>query len=143
MHSKWVFVIPGALILFFLSCGLFDTSFSIDTDWEEFTVFYAELGHRPDNEESWVLGRIDSNLGYVRGNVQWQPLIQRLRHKVTSLWWHVEGTRYPSANAAAEALGVSRDTIRNWCQGNLDRKTRMRGEPKAGCWAEPQYPKSE
>ena len=120
-----------------------DLCVPLEPDWEDFAVFYADLGCRPDAEESWVLGRIDSNLGYVRGNVQWQPLIHRLRHKVTSLWWHIEGTRYPSANAAAEALGVSRGTIRNWCQGNLDRKTRMRGEPKKGCWAEPQYPESE
>ena len=80
-----------------------DLCVPLEPDWEDFAVFYADLGCRPDAEESWVLGRIDSNLGYVRGNVQWQPLIHRLRHKVTSLWWHIEGTRYPSANAAAEA----------------------------------------
>ena len=120
-----------------------DLCVPLEPDWEDFAVFYADLGCRPDAEESWVLGRIDSNLGYVRGNVQWQPLIHRLRHKVTSLWWHIEGTRYPSANAAAEALGVSRDTIRNWCQGKWDRKTRMRAGRKAGCWSEPQFPKSE
>ena len=116
-----------------------DLGVSLEPDWEDFASFYADLGDRPADEKSWVLGRIDSNQGYVRGNVQWQPLIQRLRHKVTSLWWHIEGTRYPSANAAAEALGVSRGTIRNWCQGNLDRKTGMRGERRAGCWTELQY----
>ena len=120
-----------------------DLGVPLEPDWENFAVFYAELGRRPDDEESWVLGRIDSNLGYVRGNVQWQPIKQRMRHKVTSLCWHVEGTRYPSANAAAEALGLSRTMIRNWCQGYLDRKTRKRGECKQGCWTEPQYPKSE
>jgi hypothetical protein len=45
-----------------------DLCLPLEPDWEEFTVFYAELGHRPDKEESWVLGRIDSDLGYVRGS---------------------------------------------------------------------------
>jgi hypothetical protein len=76
-----------------------DLYVSLEPDWEDFAVFYADLGCRPDAEESWVLGRIDSDLGYVRDNVQWQPLIHRPRHEVTSLRWHIEGTRYPSANA--------------------------------------------
>ena len=115
----------------------------LEPDWEDFGVFLVDLGHRPDEDETWVLGRMNSALGYVRGNVQWQSFMQRYRHKVTSLWWHVHGERFPSANAAAEALGVSRDTIYTWCQGPRDRKTRKRVGPRAGCWAEPQFPESD
>jgi len=112
----------------------------LEPDWDDFEVFFVELGPRPDEDKDWVLGRINSELGFVRGNVQWQPLIRRLQHKSTSLWWHVDGERFPSANAAAEALDVSRATIRNWCQGLWDRKARKRGKRKAGCWTEPQFP---
>jgi hypothetical protein len=112
----------------------------LEPAWEDFRVCFADLGRRPDEEGKWVLGRINSELGYVRGNVQWQPLLHRQRHKVTSLWWHVHGERFSSANAAAEALGVSRGTIRNWCQGPRDRKTGKRSGPRVGCWAEPQFP---
>ena len=120
-----------------------ETHVPVEPDWEDFAVFYADVGQRPDEEGNWVLGRIDSDLGYVRGNVEWQLFIERQRHKRTSLWWYVHGTRYPSANVAAEAFGVSIGTICNWCQGPRDRKTRKRGKPKDGCWAELQFPESE
>ena len=120
-----------------------DLPVPFEPDWEDFSAFYADVGERPEGDEQLVLGRIDSTLGFVRGNVEWQLMTERQRHKLNSLWWYVDGVQYPSASAAADAYGVSRKTISNWCQGPPNRKTGKRGDPKPGCWCEPQYPEYE
>jgi hypothetical protein len=37
-----------------------------------FEAFSKEVGERPNNTDSWTVGRIDNNEGYVYGNIRWE-----------------------------------------------------------------------
>lgn len=42
-------------------------------EWlEDFLLFYSYIGDPPNREPRWSLGRIDNNIGYYPGNIEWQ-----------------------------------------------------------------------
>ena len=45
----------------------------VDPDFiNDFKAWLDHVGRRPDDGQRWSIGRIDNNLGYVRGNMEWQ-----------------------------------------------------------------------
>lgn len=70
-------------------------------DWKEnFLSFYEAVGEAPCNSKDWSIDRIDTNKGYVPGNVRWARQIQQTRNR-----------RKPSNNTTG-VMGVYWRTIR-------------------------------
>ena len=46
---------------------------AVDPDFvNDFKAWLEHVGRRPDDGQRWSIGRIDNNLGYIRGNMEWQ-----------------------------------------------------------------------
>lgn len=70
---------------------------------DDFAVFAAYVGADPG--KGWDVGRIDNDLGYVPGNVEWQTETKNARNKRTTFWVDYKGRRM-SLIEAAELAGV-------------------------------------
>jgi hypothetical protein len=80
---------------------------SVDPRWDDFNVFLADMGERPDGMD---LDRIDNNGNYEPGNCRWVTRSTNLRNtRRTCVVW-LDGVSM-SVTEAAERIGVSRGTI--------------------------------
>ncbi len=50
----------------------FDRGLVLAPEFRTFAGFFAVLGPKPAGPTRWTVGRVDNNLGYVLGNVEWQ-----------------------------------------------------------------------
>lgn len=48
---------------------------------DSFEVFINHLGEMPKDGKRYTLGRIDNDVGYVRGNLRWETSYQQARNK--------------------------------------------------------------
>ena len=71
-----------------------------DPSWEDFDVFYAELGSRP---EGTTLDRIDNTRGYYPGNCRWASYaVQRQNQEIQVK---------PRSDSSTGIRGVSKETF--------------------------------
>lgn len=61
---------------------------NVSEELSTFEGFLAVLGERPLGAS---LGRIDNDLGYFPGNVQWEGSVQNARNKSTTRWIEIDG----------------------------------------------------
>lgn len=52
----------------------------VDSHFEYFPHFLAEIGEKPDDIEVWTVGRIDNNKSYEPGNVRWETRAEQARN---------------------------------------------------------------
>lgn len=71
---------------------------------DDFAAFAAYMGEDPG--KGWDVGRIDNDIGYAPGNVEWQTEKQNARNKRTTYWVEYQGRRMCLAEAA-EIAGVN------------------------------------
>lgn len=91
---------------------------TICPEWiASFEEFFAHIGPRPVGT---TLDRIDNSRSYEPGNVRWATNKEQAANRRDTWIVEIHGTRYPSAEAAALAHGVSTTTIRRWCEGFVD-----------------------
>lgn len=57
----------------------FDRGIVLAAELQTFEGFYSLLGPKPLGPTRWTVGRIDNNLGYVPGNVEWQTYNSQAR----------------------------------------------------------------
>ena len=96
--------------------------------------FFDDMGFP---EEGLSLDRIDTNGPYSPENCRWATDSEQCRNSRQSRRWHINGVMYETALDAANALGVSKSTIRKWCLGKQD--SNVWYPPKSGCWSELLY----
>ncbi len=58
-----------------------DRGITMHPDFENFDIFYKEIGPKPDDGQIWSVGRIKNNLGYTYGNIRWETPDQQSRNK--------------------------------------------------------------
>jgi len=108
---------------------------SVCDSWANSVVcFVNDMGRCPDG---YQIDRIDNNKGYSLDNCRWASRKTNTRNTPRSKRWVVDGKTYGSAQAAADAIGVSATTIRHWCQGRINRGKRF--GPKEGCSSAKKY----
>lgn len=101
---------------------------------DSFESFFKDMGVRPKNSE---LDRVDNNGNYSKENCRWATRRKNTTNTRRSKWWFINGTKYESAPHASIALGVPKQTIRNWCNGYYSRD--IWHEPKHGCYCKSKY----
>lgn len=105
-------------------------------EWrDDFVNFHNDMGVRPSM--SHEIDRTDNDDIYTKSNCKWVLKITNARNKKNSKWWYVHGVRYESLTHAAEALGVTYNVIKKWCDGRTDGGYTY--PPKDNCWSEKKY----
>lgn len=91
---------------------------SICERWLESVVnFVDDMGNRPSDKHQ--LDRIDNNGDYTPENCRWVLPIVNSKNKRNSKFWFVNGVVYDDIATAAKSENVSRQTIKNWCDGKF------------------------
>lgn len=104
----------------------FDRGISVCKEWRDFESFKAwalSNGYC----DSLTIDRIDGDRGYSPENCRWTSMTKQNENKRASYWWHINGSVFPSARAAAMANGVGETTISRW----------VRARPE--CWKVSKY----
>ncbi len=96
---------------------------STHPDWDDFEVFYAAVGERP---EGLTLERIDNNKNYEPGNVCWATRKEQTRNREISVtityksetktlaeWSEITGIAYHTLKARIRRLGYSPEEALN------------------------------
>lgn len=104
---------------------------SVCDRWQSFDNFLADMGMRPSENHS--IDRRDNNGSYEPSNCYWATQDEQCINRRCSYTFIIRGQSFPSAKEAANAFGVTTQTIREWTKGK-------RGNPpKAGCVAIKKY----
>lgn len=105
----------------------------VHEEWQHsFQSFYSHIGPRPAGTS---IDRIDTRGNYVPGNVRWATSSEQSRNRTSSRRWFINGVRFDSIDLAAEAFGVSTQTISRWAHGSFDARRGTTRPPKDGCYS--------
>lgn len=85
--------------------------------------FVEDMGLRPSDKHQ--LDRIDNNKGYYKENCRWVLSIINNKNKRNSKYWIINGVVYDDINTASKKENVSKQTIKNWCDGKLKKGVLM------------------
>lgn len=108
---------------------------TICPEWDDVERFVADMGLRPSKHHQ--IDRIDNTKGYSKENCRWVERKPQMQNTRISKWWWVYGVRYASLSEAADAVGVTSNRIKAWCEGRTDGGRVY--PPKANCWSEKKY----
>lgn len=86
---------------------------------ESFESFFEEVGRCPSGKYS--IDRIDTRLGYKKGNMRWASRSEQQTNKINSYYVFIKGIRFNSLVEAAKYYGVAIQTVHKWCRGYWDR----------------------
>ncbi len=78
---------------------------------ENFLDFLSEIGRMPDDGKRYTCGRIDNNLGYVRGNIRWETYEQQNRNR---------GRQYKNKSGVAGVWQEDNNGAPRWVAGWYD-----------------------
>ena len=110
----------------------------VSDEWSTFEAFARDMGEPP---EGMSLDRIDNNGPYSPDNCRWATQSEQARNSRQSRRWFVDGVMYETAQDAADAVGVTKSTIRGWCNGRIENGVRK--PPKPGCWSDYAYARED
>jgi len=74
----------------------------VDPAWSDLKIFIQDLGDRPSEQHR--LHKIDSNLGYIRGNVVWRKM---LKHDPEQQAWHIRNPDKVKNNKLRHKFGIT------------------------------------
>jgi hypothetical protein len=108
---------------------------TVDPAFDSFETFLSEIGPRP---EGTTLDRIDTRFGYRPGNVRWSTPKAQAENTLATNVVEINGERFPSVEAAAQAHGVTTTTVVRWCDGYTDQRRLAQANggahpPREGC----------
>lgn len=106
-------------------------------EWNSVEQFVKDMGLRPSDNHQ--LDRIDNDKGYAPDNCHWVEKNPQMQNTRLSKWWYVYGIKYASLSEASEAVGVTVNRIKAWCEGRTDGNYSY--PPKPNCWSEKKYAK--
>lgn len=115
--------------------SLYYSEITICPEWDDVKQFITDMGPRPSKNHQ--LDRRDNTKGYCKDNCRWVDRRTQMQNTRISKWWFVYGVRYPSLSVAAEAVGVTANRIKAWCEGRTDGGYTY--PPKPNCWSEKKY----
>ena len=81
----------------------------LDSRWNTFDNFLADMGIRPDG---MTLERIDNNMGYCPENCRWATRRDQANNRETNVMFEYRGERRTLADLARTA-GLSKHTLRH------------------------------
>jgi len=104
-------------------------------EWLVFLPFYKWA--KDKWEKGLQIDRIDNSGDYTPENCRFVTRKTNGQNTRASKRWYIGGVKYNSKRDAAKTLGVSPQTVKEWCQGRqYDNYYR---QPKPGCYAENLY----
>lgn len=89
---------------------------NIEPEWiTDMEAFYQHLGPKPDEENRYTVGRIDNNLGYVKGNIRWETYSKQAhnRSKMISNSSNFTGVVWACSNVKTSATYA----VARWHEG--------------------------
>ncbi len=104
-------------------------------EWDDPVQFVKDMGKRPSVHHQ--IDRTDNNKGYFKENCRWVEKKTQMQNTRISKWWFVDGVRYNSLSEASDAVGVTINRIKAWCEGRTDGGYTY--PPKKNCWSEKKY----
>lgn len=103
---------------------------SVCKEWmESFVNFVSDMGSRPTGK---TIDRVDVNGNYEPSNCRWATQAEQNKNKRKIVVWTIHGKKYDCLKDASLDLGVSIQTISNWCVGYTSKKGKL-FPPKVGC----------
>lgn len=76
---------------------------SVDPRWDDFTVFLADMGHKPAPRST--IERVDNSRGYEPGNCQWLGRLEQSRNRRSCIYVESQG-QHMTLREAAKRAGV-------------------------------------
>ena len=119
-------------------CGhnlIYYANIKVCDEWNSFDQFVKDMGLRPSSTHQ--LDRIDNTKGYFKDNCRWVQKKPQMQNTRIAKWWFIDGVKYASLSEAAEAVGVTINRIKAWCEGRTDGGYIY--PPKPNCWSEKKY----
>lgn len=110
---------------------------SVCDHWAWFENFYNDMGPQP--YPGATVERLETTGNYEPSNCLWASRLEQSRNTRQSKIWTIESVEYPSAHAAASALGVSADTILRWCDGKVHSTNGVMYGPRQNCFSRRLY----
>lgn len=107
------------------------------SSWRQSFEEFRDWCHKNGYREDLQIDRIDTNGDYCPENCRFVTQTKNNRNRNVSKYWFVRGVRYDGLGDASIKLGVSKSTIRSWCEGRTDRYGFHK--PKDDCWSELKY----
>lgn len=78
---------------------------------EDFVKFLEEIGYMPKDGKKYTCGRINNDLGYVRGNIRWETCEQQNRNR---------GRQYKNTSGVAGVWQEDNNGAPRWVAGWYD-----------------------
>ena len=94
---------------------------TICKEWIDDFKTFADWALANGYSDSLSIDRIDNSKGYCPDNCRFVTMAEQARNKTTNVRLEVDGVLYPTMSLAAEAVGVSRQTLRKWISVRVDR----------------------
>lgn len=108
----------------------------LEKSWaDSFERFLSYVGARPTINHT--IDRINTNKGYVVGNIRWATRLENQQNLRKSKFWIVGKKKYNSISEAATSEGVSTSTIERWCNGGKNNGKTV--SKKHGCYSKLKY----
>ena len=94
---------------------------TICKEWVNDFKAFADWALANGYSDSLSIDRIDNSRGYCPENCRFVTMAEQAMNKTTNVRLEVDGVLYPTMSLAAEAVGVSRHTLRKWISVRVDR----------------------
>lgn len=106
-------------------------------EWKKDFLEFFNWAVKNGYEEGLQIDRVDNDKDYMPNNCRFVTCQINSQNTRRSKYWCVHGRIFPSSPVASKAIGVSRRTIVDWCEGYESRGKLY--PPKNGCYSIRKY----